>query len=182
VAVDQVSRAFVGFAIFLRRPTSEQLQRFLDGAIRRQGSTPKYIITDKEKMFRSRSYRHWCKRRGIRPRYGALGQPASIPIVERFIRSMKQECTRRLLVPSSLGAMRREIDLYATWFNNHRPHTTLGGRTPQEVCEARPAKRRRFEPRPKWPHGPRRRDHLRLAVSYVEGRKHLPVIELRRAA
>ena len=25
-------------------------------------------------------------------------------------------------------------------------------------------------------------DKLRLAVSYVEGRKHLPVIELRRAA
>ena len=43
-----------------------------------------------------------------------------------------------------------------------------------------------MEPRPDWPHGPGRRkvdgDKVRLAVSYIENRKHLPVIELRRAA
>ena len=43
-----------------------------------------------------------------------------------------------------------------------------------------------FEPRLKWPHGPCRRkasgDKFGLAVSYIENRKHLPVIELRRAA
>jgi transposase InsO family protein len=182
VAVDQVSRAFVGSAVFFQRPSSDKLQRFLDRAIRNQGSAPRYIVTDKEKMFRSRSYRRWCKRRNIRPRYGRLGQPASIPIVERFIRSLKQECTRRLLVPLSLGAMRREIDLYANWYSGHRPHMVLGGRVPREVYESRPKKRRRLEPRLKWPHGPRRRDRFQLAVSYVGKRKHLPIIELRRAA
>jgi len=186
VVVDQVSRAFVGFAIFSQLPSSDQVQSFLDRAIRTNGQAPHYVVTDKGVQFWCRSFKCWCKRRGIRPRYGAVGEPASIAIVERFIRSMKYECLRCLLVPLSLPAMRRELDLYASWYNTRRPHMALGGKTPREVHEGRTARRRRFEPRPKWPHGIRRRraggDKFRLDVSYVEGRKHLPVIKLRHAA
>ncbi len=150
------------------------------------GGAAKYVITDKGTQFWCRSFKRWCKRRGIRPRYGRIGEPASIAIVERFIRSMKHECTRCVLVPLSRQAMRRELRLYATWFNTLRPHMALAGKTPREVYENRTAKRRRFEPRPKWPQRFRRQraggDRFRLAVNYVEGRKHLPVIELRRAA
>lgn len=93
--------------------------------------------------------------------------PFCIAIVERFIRSMKQECTRCLLVPMSLAAMRRELSLYATRFNTERPHTALAGKTLREVCAGRAVRRRRYEPRAKWPHGPRRRkadgDKIRLA-------------------
>ncbi len=109
VAVDQVSRTLVGFAIFDHSPSSDQIQIFLDRAIQASRSTPKYVITDKGTQFWCRSFKRWCKRRGIRPRYGAVGEPASIAIVERFIRSMKYECMRCLLVPSSLAAMRREV-------------------------------------------------------------------------
>ena len=122
----------------------------------------------------------------IQPRYGAIGEPASIAIVERFIRSMKQECTRCLLVPLSVVAMRREVCLYATWYNICRPHMALAGKTPREVYEDRTVRQRRFEPRPKWPHRLCRRgvggDNLRLAMSYIEKRKQLPVIELRQVA
>jgi len=48
-------------------------------------SAPRYLITDKGKQFWYRSFKNWCKRRGIRPRYGRVGEPASIAIVERFI-------------------------------------------------------------------------------------------------
>jgi len=186
VTVDQMSRTVVGSAVFPRLPSSVHIQNFLDRAIRENGSTPRYLITDKGRQFWCRGFKRWCKRLGIRPRYGAVGEPASIAVVERFIRSMKQECTRRLLVPLSLAAMRREIDLYATWYNVHRPHTALAGNTPCEVCSGRTPRRRRLEPRPRWPHQRRRRgaggDHFGLAVSYVDGRKHLPVIALCRAA
>ena len=186
VAVDQFSRAAVGFAVFPQLPTSKQIQNFLDRAIRAGRSTPKYVITDKGKQFWCRSFKSWCKQRGIKPRYGAIGQPASIAIVERFIRSMKQECTRCLLVPMSLAAMRRELSLYATWYNAERPHMHLAGTIPSEVYAGRKVRRQRFEPRPKWPRGTRRRkargDKFGLAVSYIENRKHLPIIELRRAA
>jgi putative transposase len=185
VAVDQMSRVLVGFAVFSQSPSSGQVQRFLDRAIRASGSAPKYVVTDKDKQFWCRSFKRWCTRRGIRPRYGRIGEPASIAVVERFIRSMKDECTRCLLVPMSLNAMRREIRSYAIWFNTQRPHMGLGGRTPREVYGGRMRSRRRIEPRDHWFHRLRscRSDYrVSLAISYVEGRKHLPVIELQRAA
>jgi transposase InsO family protein len=186
VAVDQFSRAVVGFAVFPQSPTSKQVQSFLHRAIRASGSTPKYVITDKGTQFWCRSFKTWCSRRAVRPRYGAIGQPASIAVAERFVRSMKQECTRCLLVPMSLAAMRRELSLYAIWFNAERPHMALAGKTPQEARAGRERKQRRLEPRPRWTQRGHRRktsdDKFRLYVTYVEGRKHLPVIELRRAA
>jgi transposase InsO family protein len=186
VVVDQVSRACMGFAVFPKVPSSSEVRDFLDRAIRARGHTPRYIVADKGKQFWCRSFKTWCKRRGIRPRYGRVGEPASIAIVERFIRSMKDECTRLLLTPMSLAGMRRELRLYTIWYNTQRTHMGLGGKTPQEVYEGRARRRRRFEPRPRWPHGRHRRktggDKFDLDVTYIEDRKHLPVIELRRAA
>ena len=43
------------------------------------------------------------------------------------------DCARRILVPFRLAAMRDELGCYATWFNEHRPHEALRGRTPLEV-------------------------------------------------
>ena len=82
--------------------------------------------------------------------------------------------------------MRRELPLYAIWYKTERPHMALAGKTPAEVYAGRRVRRRRFEPRPNWPHDSRRGratgDKLRLEVSYIENREHLPIIELRRAA
>lgn len=110
---------------------------------------------DKGRQFWCRSFKAWCKRRNIRPRYGRIGEPASIAIVERFIRSMKSECTRLVLVPLSLEAMRRELRFYASWYNQWRTHMALAGKTPRDVYDGRSAVRRRIEPRPRWPHRPR---------------------------
>ena len=193
--VDHFSRAVVGFAVFVKRPTSLEMQRLLDRAIRKVGSPPKYVISDKGTQFWCDSFKNWCQRRGIRPRFGAVQQHGSISVIERFIRSMKNECTRRILVPLALEAMRRELTVYLAWFNEHRPSQALGGRTPNEVYTGqRPANATfRFEPRTMWPRRSscaapqaqikgRRGAKLTLVVGYLEGRKHLPVVELRRAA
>jgi transposase InsO family protein len=186
VVVDQVSRGFVGFAVFSTMPSSDQVQAFLNRAIGKQGKPPRCIVSDRARQFTSRPFRRWCRQRGIRRRFGFLGEPNSIAIVERFIRSMKQECFRRLLVaPMTLGAVRRELGCYASWYNEHRPHATLDGRTPSEVFRGRTRRRRRIETRARWPYQPRGRSpgkRIALDVSYVAGRKHLPVIDLRRAA
>ncbi len=195
VVVDHASRLLVGFAVFKRRPTSRQVCAFLGRAIRKAGSKPKYIIADKGKEFFCKRFKGWCRKRGIRPRFGAIGKHGSIAIVERFIRSMKSECVRRILVPLRLDAMRREIASYATWYNEYRPHTGVGGRTPIEVYRALPATSEapRFEPRSRWPRTSRcaapkarlkgrRGTRLRLIVSPFESRAHLPIVELRRAA
>ncbi len=194
VAVDHASRLVVGFAVFSQRPTSIQVYSFLGRAIGRIGSKPGIIITDQGKEFSS-AYKSWCRRRRIRPRYGAVGKSGSIAIVERFIRSMKSECTRRIIVPFRLDAMRHELGCYATWFNEHRPHTALGGRTPLEVYRGlSPANEApRFEVRPRWPRkspcaSPAARikgkcgTRFTLMLRRFENRPHLPVDELRQAA
>jgi putative transposase len=195
VVVDHFSRVVVGFAVFFRRPTSEEVQRSLSLAVSRVGRSPKYVITDKGRQFWCDSFKRWCRLKGIRPRFGAVGEHGSLAVVERFIRSMKNECTRHILVPLHLQAMRRELDYYAVWYNHHRPSQAFEGRTPWELYAGlRPANGRpRFEPRADWPAGSpcaspqaatrgKRGANLSLVVGYVEGRRHLPVIELRRVA
>jgi transposase InsO family protein len=195
IALDHFSRAVVGFAVFAKRPTSAEVQRFLDRAIRRAGSSPRHIIADKGRQFWCDSFKRWCQRRGIQPRFGAVGKYGSIAVVERFLRSLKGECTRRMLVPLTLATMRREIGLYALWYNQVRPSMALAGSAPHEVFYGlRPANAMpRFEPRARWPtHSPcaapqasiraRRGTTLRLIVAAFEDRKHLPIVELRTAA
>jgi putative transposase len=96
---------------------------------------PKYLITDQGVQFSCAAFREWCRRRGIDLRFGAVGSYGSLAVIERFIRSMKDECTRGILVPLRLGAVRRQIDWYVGWHNHHRPSQALGGRTPAEVYE-----------------------------------------------
>jgi len=195
VVIDHFSRAVVGFAVVLKAPTSAEIQHFIERAIDQVGAGPKYIVSDKGNQFWCRSYKQWCERRQIRPRFGAVGKHGSIALIERFIRSMKSEGTRRILVPFTLDAMRRELIIYLAWYNEHRPNQALNGLTPHEVYEGRrPANAMpRLEPRPKWPASSRCASpparirgscgaRFSLVVGYLEGRRHLPIVELRRAA
>lgn len=158
-------------------------------------ATPKYLICDKGGQFWWDGFRSWCDRKGIRPRFGAVGQHGSIAIVERLILTVKNECTRRILVPYRRQKFLRELSDFGDWYNVWRPHMSLGGRTPHEVYHhLRPANRApRFEPRPRWPRrSPCARPQtlvkgqpgatLALQVTYYHARKHLPLVTLRRAA
>lgn len=182
--VDQWSRRIVGHAVFRKLPTSEQMQRVLDRAIASQGFAPRCVVSDRGSQFKCASYRRWCTRRGVLPRYGHLGEPSSIPIVERFMRTLKDGCFRRILIPVTAQGVHRELHGFATWYNRHRPHTHLDGRTPDEVYFRRRRRRRRLEPRPGYRTGRRRDkpDRFTVVIEYVDGKKHLPIIELKRVA
>jgi transposase InsO family protein len=72
------------------------------------GAAPRHLITDHGSQFTDEAFGRWCARRRIRQRFGAVGKYGSIDVVERFIGSMKNECTRRLLVPYDRDAPRIE--------------------------------------------------------------------------
>jgi hypothetical protein len=168
----------------------------LGRAISQAGIAPQHIICDRGRQFDCDGFRRWCRRKKIRPRYGAVGQHGSIAVIERFILTLKQRCTRLLLlIPLRRERFQRELHFFGEWYNAHRPHTTLGGRTPNEVyCRRFPANRRpRFEPRSRWPRGSRcarpwalARNGpgapLELDVTFHGDRKHLPIVTIRRAA
>jgi len=196
VVVDHFSRCVKGFAVFQRAPTRLQVCSLLGKLIESSGACPKYIITDHGQQFRE-GFRKWCKdhQPRIKPRRGAVGQYGGLAVIERFIRSMKDECTRRIVVPFHLGAMRTELDFYIAWYNEFRPHSSLNGATPAEVYSGvTPANQLpRLEPRERWPvdsvcanpQAPIRGDpgtRFELRVSFLEGRKHLPIVEFEEAA
>jgi transposase InsO family protein len=195
VVLDHYSRRVMGITAFKAPPTSEVVQNFLDGAIEKAGTTPKYLISDKASQFWCPEFKDWCDRKGITPRFGAVGKKGSIAVIERFIGSLKRECLRVILVPLREQAILRELALFADWYNEHRPHSELDGRTPAEVCRGvEPASQfPRVETRGRWPRGapcaapqvPAAGNSgamIRLEVGYQAGRRHLPIVSLKRAA
>ena len=157
---------------------------------------PKYLITDKGKQFDCPAFVDtWCDSHGITPRFGAVGKYGSIAVIERFNRTLKYEGLFLITIPFALDRMREEVRLIVEHYNRFRPHQGLTGRTPDEVYfDREPAiEKPRWEPRAKWPqtsgcaapYVPVKDEcgiRLRLEVRYLEGRKHLPVFKLRKAA
>jgi hypothetical protein len=124
-----------------------------------------------------------------------IGRLRLIALIERFIRTMKDEGTRRILVPQRRSTFRYVIGDFFAWYNEWRPHTALEGRTPNEVYfRLRPVNRRpRIEPRARWPRrSPCARprtliagqpgDRFTLDIKFLGGQRHLPVVSLKRAA
>ncbi len=195
VVIDNFSRRVQGVMIFEKKPGTYAMRSFLGRAIRRVGRAPGHLITDKEGQFFCDGFRDWCRRKGIGLRYGAAGKHGSIAVIERFNRTLKRECTRRIRISPRREKIRRELSLFVLWYNEYRSHTYLGVRTPNEVYKNLPpaCEQPRFEPRPKWPRrskcaspqAPAERDRekiVQLEVCFLEGRRHLPVVSLRRAA
>ena len=89
---------------------------------------------------------------------------------------MKDLGTRQIIVPLNMADMRRELSLFLFWYNEHRPHLSLNGRTPQDVWNHSPPK-----PSIKTLYN-KDLPAMTLDVSYFEGRKHLPIVDIKQAA
>jgi putative transposase len=195
LVMDHYSRRVMGFAIFRSPPNSREVRTVLGRTIQNAGAAPRHLISDKGSQFwPSPRYKRWCRRHNIRPRFGAVGKHGSIAVLERAIRTIK-DGLKGIVVPTRRETMIREMNGLIDWTNQHRPHTSLGGQTPDEVFFRRfPAHRRpRIEPRPNWPRAspcakpqvlvagtPGVRFHVE--VEHLHGHQHLPVVTLRRAA
>ena len=118
VAVDHYSRRIMNVGVFAERPDCRAICTFLGRTIHRASATPRYIVCDRDSVFDCNAFRRWVKRRGIRPpRYGAVGKHGSIAVVERLIRTMKDECTRQIVTPMQRNGFRAELVAFMDWYS-----------------------------------------------------------------
>ncbi|MCL2120396.1 MAG: DDE-type integrase/transposase/recombinase [Planctomycetaceae bacterium] len=191
--IDHFSRRYMGFAVFPKNPTANEVVTAMKRICSGNGVAPKYFVLDRGKQFDCKKFRNWSQSKGIKIRFGKLGEHGSIARVERFHRSMKDECVRRIIVPTNQSEFEHELSLWATWYNSHRPHMSLKGRTPDEVFFKKRAANTlpRIEPRiglkhsspcaaPRVMMAGKAGRKVNIQLSFLEGQQHLPILNVLR--
>ena len=75
--------------------------------------------------------------RGITHRHSRVRTPSDNGHLERFNRTIQEECLRN--VPRSLRSWQKEIPEYLRYYNTERPHMGLGMKTPLEIIKVFPS-------------------------------------------
>ena len=96
---------------------------------------PRGIVCDNGPEFAGQVLDQWAHRRGIPLQFIQPGKPVQNAFVESFNGRLRDEClnANRFL---SLADARSKIETWRRHYNESRPHTALGWRTPQEFALA----------------------------------------------
>ena len=105
-----------------------------DSALRLPGqvSTPFLLRSDNGLVFTSRSYTALVKSYGLQQEFITPHSPEQNGMVERVIRTLKDQCVHRHRF-ETLQHASRVIGDWIGFYNHQRPHQALGMRTPAEV-------------------------------------------------
>jgi len=80
----------MGYAVFLKEPSSTEVCRMLGQAVAAAGKAPRYIVCNHGPQFYCDAFRQWCKRSGIEPpRYGDIGKHGNLAVIERLVLTLK---------------------------------------------------------------------------------------------
>lgn len=74
------------------------------------------------------------QKRGSRHRHSRVRMPSDNGHIERFNRTIQDECLKR--VPTTINAYRKALPQYLYYYNNERPHLSLNMKTPNEVLRS----------------------------------------------
>ncbi len=111
-----------------------RVTRMLDEAIEIHG-TPRAIRTDNGPEFASRAFDEWCYARGIEHHFIRPGKPVENAFAESFNGRVRDE----MLNQHCFTSVRHAQDLLDDWradYNAVRPHTSLGGLSPESFLAA----------------------------------------------
>lgn len=134
--IDCHDREIVGFEFALRGRANEAeraleeacLARF--GTLRPEGQTP-VVRSDNGLVFQSRRFRDTCRDYGLKQEFITPYCPEQNGMIERFFRSLKEECVW-LNRFQSFDEARRVVRKWIEWYNCERPHQSLGYLSPRK--------------------------------------------------
>ena len=136
VAIDHFSRKVICVRP-LDGPNAGWVADELDAAFEKHG-VPKHIITDQGSVFTGGTFRELLSRWNVKHRLGAVGQHGSIAVTERVIETLKYEWLRPVPLIKGFDHLEGLCAGFFDWYNNWRPHMSLGGQRPGDVFDGRP--------------------------------------------
>ena len=89
------------------------------------------VRSDNGLIFQSRRFRAACRDYRLTQEFITPYTPEQNGMIERFFRSVKEECVW-LQRFRNFGQARREIARWIQWYNEGRPHQALGYKSPLE--------------------------------------------------
>jgi putative transposase len=105
----------------------------IEAAIERYGA-PEHLRSDNGPEFIAYAIRDWMADNAIKTIYIKPGAPWEQPFIESFHDKLRDECLNREIFGSLLEA-RIIIEQWRIEYNQHRPHSSLGYRTPAEFAQ-----------------------------------------------
>ena len=112
---------------------SRRVTRVLEQILAERGA-PQAIRCDNGPEFTSRHFLAWCVERGIELIHIQPGKPTQNAYVESFNGRLREECLNVSWFQNLFDA-RRKIAAWRQEYNEERPHSSLGYRTPREFAE-----------------------------------------------
>lgn len=99
--------------------------------LREQRGLPQILVTDNGPEFAGQALDVWAYERGVKLHFIEPGKPVQNAFIESFNGKMRDECLNEHWF-TSLGEARQTIEVWRRDYNEVRPHSALGNRTPQE--------------------------------------------------
>ena len=126
------------------------MTRVLEAIIAERGA-PQRIRCDNGPELTSRHFLAWCIERKIELVHIQPGRPMQNGRVESFHGKLRDECLRVSWF-ANLFEARRKIAAWRKEYNEERPHSSLGYRTPAGVCarDGRPKAMEKTGASPPW--------------------------------
>jgi putative transposase len=129
VVMDHCTRRIVGFAVHRGVVDGVGLCRMFNRATRGQ-SSPKYLSADHDPLYRFHLWQANLRILDIREIKTVPYVPLSHPFVERLIGTIRRECLDRTLFWTAADLEMKLLD-FQRYYNGHRTHAGLDGRTPE---------------------------------------------------
>lgn len=129
--VDDFTRESIKIAVDTSlngRRVCEELEQIIE-----ERGKPGRILSDNGTEFTSTTILAWCQKNGVKWDYIQPGKPYQNGYVESFNGKLRDECLNENVF-TSLQEAKRLVEAWREEYNEHRPHSSLDGKTPNEVA------------------------------------------------
>lgn len=130
--VDEYSREVVS-QLVSTSISGQQVARFLD-FVAENRDLPRQIVCDNGTEFTSKAMFFWSKETKVKLSFIQPGKPTQNAFCESLNGKFRNECLNQHWF-RSLEEARHEIDQWRTHYNNVRPHSSLGYRSPADFVK-----------------------------------------------